>query len=193
MTFEHHIANICRSAYYHLHSIYKIRCYLDQQSTKQLVHAMVISRLDTCNSLLYGLPATLVDRLQRVQNACARTIMKASRRDHVTPLLKELHWLPIKCRITFKILMLTYKCINGFAPDYLAKLLTVYDPPRQLRSCNQLFLNQPTTRTKTGERAFSWAAPRLWNALPPAVRQCNSLVQFKHTLKTLLFTEYYVE
>ncbi len=100
--------------------------YLDQQSAKQIVHALVISRLDCCNSLLCGLPADLLNRLQRVQNACARTIMMCRKYDHITPVLKELHWLPIAQRIQFKVLMLTYKCLHGLAPQYLAELITPY-------------------------------------------------------------------
>ncbi len=152
--------------------------YLDQQSAKQIVHALVISRLDCCNSLLCGLPADLLNRLQRVQNACARTIMMCRKYDHITPVLKELHWLPIAKRIQFKVLMLTYKCLNGVAPQYLAELITPDRPGRELRS-------------KTGERAFSYAAPWLWNKLPLTIRKCTTVSHFKVSLKTHLFKEHY--
>ena len=126
MSLERHVTNISRTAYYHLHSIGRIRRYLDQGHTKQLVHALVISRIDCCNSLLTGLSVAVVEKLQRVENACARVILIRSKRDHVTPMLLELHWLPVKCRITFKTLLLTFKCLHGLAPIYLSALLSPY-------------------------------------------------------------------
>ena len=160
MSLERHVTNISRTAYYHLHSIGRIRRYLEQGHTKQLVHALVISRIDCCNSLLNGLSVSVVEKLQRVQNACARVILIRPKRDHVTPMLLELHWLTVKCRITFKTLLLTFKCLHGLAPTYLSALLSPYCPTRSLRSSDQLLLNQPTSRTKLGERSFSCAAPR---------------------------------
>ena len=188
MSLERHVTNISRTAYYHLHSTGRIRRYLDQGHTKQVVHALLMSRIDFCNSLLNGLSVAVV-----VQNACARVILIRSKRDHVTPMLLELHWLPVKCRITFKTQLLTFKCLHGLAPTYLSALLSPYCPTRSLRSSDQLLLNQPTSRTKIGERSFSCAAPRAWNQLPLAVRQCASVNQFKVALKTLIFTDYYFD
>ena len=125
--------NISRAAYYHLRAIGCIRRYLDQQSTKQLVHALVISRLASCNNLLYGIPNTLLKQLQRVQNSCARLIKMRPKRDHVTPLLKELHWLPVHARIKYKMIMLTFKCLKNLASANLSELIAVYKPPRCLR------------------------------------------------------------
>lgn len=191
MAMDRHVANICRAAYFHLHRIGRIRRYLDQHSAKQLVHALVISRLDSCNGLLSGLPSALLQQLQRVQNACARVIVGCAKYGHITPVLKQLHWLPVQSRIHYSILTLTFKCLHGLAPAYLADLLTTYHPVRSLRSSSQLLLVQPGSRTKIGERAFSRAAPILWNKLPLAVRQCNNIRQFKVSLKTYLFREHY--
>ena len=166
------MTNISRTAYYHLHSIGRIRRYLEQGHTKQLVHALIISRIDCCNSLLNGLSVAVVEKLQRVQYACARVILIRSKRDHVTPMLLELHWLPVKCRITFKTQLLTFKCLHGLAPS---TLLSPCCPTRSLRSSDQLLLNQPTSRTKIGERPFSCATPSAWNQLPLGVRQCKSV------------------
>ena len=193
MSLERHVTNTSRTAYYHLHSIGRIRRYLEQGHTKQLVHALVISRIDCCNSLLNGLSVAVVEKLQRVQNACARVILIRPKRDNVTPMLLELHWLPVKCRITFETLLLTFKCLHGLAPTYLSALLSTYCPTRSLRSSDQLLLNQPTSRTKIGERSFSCAAPKAWNQLPIAVRQCTTVNHFKVALKTHLFTAYYFD
>ena len=83
-----------------------------------------VSRIDYCNSILYGLPTVEHEKLQRVQNIAARLITGSSRRDHITPVLKNLHWLPVKLRITFKILLLTYKILNGQSPSYLTSLIS---------------------------------------------------------------------
>ena len=97
-------SKICASSFYCIYNIRRIRKYLSQQSTETLVHAFITSRLDYCNGLLYGLPDCLLNKLQRVQNACAGLIFKEQKFCHVTPLIYELHWLPIRCRIEFKIL-----------------------------------------------------------------------------------------
>lgn len=191
MSMEEHVAGLCRSAYYHLHSISRVRRYIDMQCAKQLVHALVISRLDTCNSLLYGLPDSLIKKLERVQNSCARVILQRSRLDHVKPMLIELHWLPIDLRVIYKILTLCYKCLHGEAPGYLSDLVTPYRPTRALRSAEQLRLNEQSARTKFyGDRRFSVAAPKLWNNLPVGIRKCATLRHFKVSLKTHLFKSY---
>ena len=188
-----HVNNICRSASFALYNIGKIRPYLDEASTKKLVHALVVSRLDTCNSLLYGLPQNLTDKLQRVQNSAARLVTRVRGRVHMTPVLRSLHWLPIRKRVLFKILLLTFKAIRGSAPQYIMDLLTIYKPARCLRSStgNSPQLCLPSVkdiRTATyGERAFSAAAPTEWNKLPAAIRSCNTVESFKRALKTHLF------
>ena len=193
MSLERHVTNISRTAYYHLHSIGRIRRYQEQGHIKQLVHALVMSRIGCCNSLLNGLSVAVVEKLQRVQNPCARVILIRSKRDHVTPMLLELHWFPVKCRISFKALLLTFKCLHGLAPTYLSALLSPYCATCSLRSSDHLLLNQPYFRTTIGERSFSCAAPRAWNQLPIAVRQGTSVNQFKVALTTYLFTYYYFD
>ena len=119
LSMNSHVNNICSNAFYYLYNIRRIRKYLSRRSTETLIHAFVSSRVDYCNSLLYGLPTYQLHKLQRVQNAAARLIFRESRYCHVSPLLFNLHWLPVKFRIDFKILLLTYKAINGLAPFYL--------------------------------------------------------------------------
>ena len=182
-----HVNNICRLAALAVYKIGQIRKYLDMKTTERLVHAFVTSRLDYCNSLLYGLPQFQLNKLQRIQNSAAR--LTAMKRDNVSSILNDLHWLPISKRIDFKLLLITYKCLNDLAPAYLSELLTKYVPVRNLRSSSLDFLDPPrTVQTLTyGERAFSAAAPRLWNALPVSVRSTTSLQRFKTLLKTYLF------
>ena len=107
-----------------------------------------MSRLDHCNSLLYGLPDYLIQRLQCVMNAAAKEITCKQKLDHVTPLLIELHWLPVRQRIIFKILLYTFKALHGTAPTYLIESISPYVPRRTLRSADQLLLEQPTQQAQ---------------------------------------------
>ena len=102
-----------------LRAIGKVRPLLNEENTKTLVNALVTSRLDYCNSILYGTHDYVIARLQRAQNYAARVIKKKPKCSHVTPLLKELHWLPVDQRIQFKVLVMAYKAKNALAPEYL--------------------------------------------------------------------------
>ena len=183
-----HVNNICRAASFGLHKIGKIRHYLDSSTTEKLIHAFVSSHLDNCNSLLYGLPDSQISKLQRIQNSAARLITRSKSRDHITPILHELHWLPVKYRIMYKTLVLTYKCIHGFAPVYLQELVQLYQPTRHLRSSSKSLLVSTSTSTVSyGKRAFISSSSELWNNLPEYVKNVNTTEQFKSSLKTHLF------
>ena len=130
-----HVANVCRSINFNLYSIGKIRKYLDRPTVEKLVNATITSRLDYCNSLMFGIPKELITQLQQMrQNHAARVMTQWRKYDHITPVLVDLHWLPVKQRIDFKILLLTYKALNGLAPAYLREQLVPYSPTRTLRS-----------------------------------------------------------
>ena len=159
--------NSIKSANYYLRKIGRIRKYLTAESSKSAVISLVTSRFDYCNGLLCGIPEEVICKLQRVQNNAARVITLTKKYDHITPELKELHWLPVRKRIEFKILLLAYKCLHGTAPSYLRELLKEYVPPRALRSTSKNLLCEPRNNMKTyGDRSFSACAPKLWNQLP---------------------------
>jgi len=183
------VSRLCQTAYYHLHKIRAIRDCLTQHATELLVHALVISRLDYGNSLLYGLPDVLLDKRQRAHNAAARVAMKACRYDHVTPILETLHWLPVQYRIQYTIILTTYKVSHLLAPIYLSDLLEFYQPIRTLRSSSEslVVVHRAHLRQFGGNLAFYIAAPHLWNDLPSNMRTCDSLCMFKRLLKTYLF------
>ena len=125
----------------HLRSIGKIRQYIDRHTCACVVSSLVTSRLDLNNALLARTPAKLVNRLQLAQNNAARLVSGKKRCDHITPVLRDLHWLPVKARIVFKVLVLTYKCLNcANFPTYLKELLQIYKPSRQLRSSSDTSL-----------------------------------------------------
>ena len=122
-----HITKASSAAFFHLYNIRRIRKYLSKENTETLIHAFVSSRIDYCNSLLYGVPNCHLHKLQRVQNAAARLIFEESKYCHVTLLLKSLHWLLVKYRIIFKVLFITFKAIHGLAPVYISELISIID------------------------------------------------------------------
>jgi hypothetical protein len=192
MKLSKHVDTICSSSWFHLRNIGKIRKYLNTTTTEMLVHSFISSKLDQSNSLLYGLPATQLGKLQRVQNSAARVVLQAKKFDHVTPIFLKLHWLPIPKRIEFKILLITYKALCNQAPGYIRTMLEPYTPVRSLRSSDKSLLVIPKTRLVTyGDRSFSHAAPTLWNKLPIDIRNSSSVQMFKGKLKTYLFKQAY--
>ena len=175
-----------------LRNIGNLRKYLDQSTAERLVHAFVTSRLDNCNSLLYGLPQCEIKKLQHVQNTGARIVTRSNRREHITPTLKELHWLPIQSRIKFKLALLVFKALNNLAPSYLKDLLLPYQTSRCLRSSSMNLLQVPRTKTKTyGDRSFRKAGSAVWNNLPNELRLETSVDIFKVKLKTFLSNQTY--
>ena len=193
MSMNVHVGKVCSKAFTGLYNIRQIRKFLSIESTKTLVHAFVTSHLDYCNSLLLGIPQYQIKRLQRVLNAAARITCFTPRCPHVTPVLKHLHWLPIKFRVEFKIALLVYKALNGMAPDYIADLLLEKpDCSYQLRPNDQELLFIPKTRAKTlGDRAFAHTGPSTWKKLPYNIRNIKSIENFKSQLKTFLFKKAY--
>ena len=125
-----HITKTCSSAFYYLHNIRHIRKYLSRSSSETLTHAFITSRLDYCNSLLHALPKYQLSKLQRVMNASARLVYCAPKSCHITPLLRELHWLPVCYRIEYKIILLIFKVLHCMEPDYLRHLISVLPPSR---------------------------------------------------------------
>lgn len=184
-----HVNKVCQLAYYELRKISTIRHYLSQQATETLVTSLVLSRLDYGNSLLAGIPDTLLNKLQKVQNSAARLVFRCPKRTHTTPLLRALHWLPIAQRIDYKLSSMCYNFFNQTAPHALTEILTVYTPSRSLRSsADTKMLKVPRRDKKTqGQRSFSYIGPVTWNSLPLSVRDSDTPTQFKSSLKTHLF------
>ena len=123
-----------------------------------------------------------------IQNTAVRLVVRERKSAHITPVLSNLHWLPVQQRVIFKLLLVTYKALNGIAPTYITDLLRRHIPARTLRSSSQNLLTVPRVRTETyGEKSFSCAAPRLWNNLPDSIKQSPTIDEFKAKLKTYLF------
>lgn len=180
LSFGPQIDRVICSCYRFLRDISSIRKFLSEDDIKSLVHSVVVARIDNCNALYTGLSAHHISKLQRLQNSCARVIYGVRRRDHVSGLLQDLHWLPIRLRIIFKALCLIFKCIHNTAPSYLSDTLPVINENR--------FVRIPRTNTSYGDQAFSRCGPIYWNALPTTIRNIPTITNFKSKLKHYLFS-----
>ena len=173
----------------------KFCLYLLPMSAIFKYHALISCRLDYCNSLLYNVPTHKTDRLQRLQNQCARILTKSPRREHITPVLKTLHWLKIQDRFTYKILMLTYKSYYNIAPTYLCELISRRENSvnTRLGSDQHQIIMPPISKDCLNtflERSFIYAAPCEWNKLSECIRT-SSFDSFRKSVKTMLFTQQY--
>ena len=146
---------IARSCYFHIRTIGCIHPFISEDACKILVNALVTSRLDYGNALLYGKTKYLTDKLHRVHNTAARLITRKKKMDHITPVLIRLHWLPVEYRSQYKLILCVFKVLHGLAPVYLTDLVKPYVPSRSLCSQSSSLLQVPTTRTETyGNRAL---------------------------------------
>ena len=186
------INKTCQSELYHLHNIGRIKRFLSFEDRKSIVQAILMSRIAYGNSLWYGVAATNLSKLQRVQNAAVRLVCSLPRHEHVTSSFIRLHWLPIKFRINFKIAMLCFKWIHGHAPNYLKRMVAIQKTSiYNLRSSTSIQLEDHSRRSKEtlGDRAFSNASAKIWNSLPKSLQSQQNFNTFKSLLKTHHFRE----
>ena len=191
---QDHISSNVRCCFYHLRSIGKLRPFSSTRAANTMAVSIVLSRLDYCNSCLWGVPSQQLKRLHLVQIQLRELSLVHGKKKHITPVVKELHWLPWRKRIDHKIMSFAYECYEGAAPKYLQELISRYIPARPLRLSSQLRLRIPSatekhTKKKLGFRAFSNSAPKLWNALPQTNREADSSATFRRRLKAHLFPD----
>ena len=183
-----HAVAVC---FYHIRDLRRIRRFLSLSVAKAIATALVSSRLDYCNSLLYNTANKDIAKLQRVQHCLARVVTRSPRFSRSVPLLKSLHWLPVHYRIIFKMCTIAYQALSSTQPAYLNSMLTPTRNSRQLRSTSSNPLHIPRVKTKAGTRAFSVAAPAVWNSLPASVKSQGNIISFRRHLKTYLFNAAY--
>lgn len=191
LTLKHHVNLVTRSCFFQLRRIRQIRRLAGPDVTKRLVSAFILSRLDYCNAALAGLPQTTLRPLQRVQNAAARLVSNLRQYDHLTPAMKDLHWLPVNLRIKYKLCVMMHLIHTHQCPEYMKEMvsLTASSTMRPgLRSASGLSYRKPKIRTKFGERAFSYSGPDAWNSLPEYLQMTTDTNCFKRFLKTYLFS-----
>ena len=195
MTIAAHIKSLCTSLNYQLRNISRIRRFLDHDTCHLIVRALILSRMDYGNGLLLGFNYNDIQRLQRIQNWSAKLIYRAKKFYHASQYLQELHWLPVRQRIIFKIMTVVYKCLTGIAPSYLTACRFLYRPAHtNLRSASDITRltehNFSRLLQSAVKRSFTHKAPQIWNTLPTNIRESDSLSSFKKCLKTHLFADY---
>ena len=155
-----HVTNISKAIYLEIRKLKQMSKFVSESSLKTLASSFILSRLDYCNALFKNMNNYQFDKLQKLQNFAAKVVTGKSLYDHVTPCLIDLHWLPVRFRVDFKIAVLTFKCLNGLAPQYLSSLIESYVPSRSLRSGSQNLLKTKVTKFKTlGDKCFAFTAP----------------------------------
>ena len=192
---DRHVNKVFKVCMFHLRNISTIRRFLTTEACKLLIHALVTLRLDYCNSILYGCNQSILQHLQFLQNYAAGLVYQIPKFCHITPYLKDLHWLPVQARIQFKLLSVVFKCIHGTGPQYLSELLCRRTTRPGLTSASSFKLYIPRTQSRaersTADRAFSISWPKLWNQLPASIQNSCSLDVFKSRLKTFLFKNFF--
>ena len=187
------VSNIARTCYFELRRLASIRRFLTSTATATLVSAFVLSRIDYCNSLLFGSTHDVTSHLQRIQNYAARLILRLPKSSSITIHLKSLHWLSVKVRSTFKIACLC--CHSSTAPSYVTGMLhrkPLHTRNTRSSSYTMPLLNRPAhSKVTLGDRSFSFASSSVWNSIPNYVRCAPSLSSFKSRLKTYLFHSVY--
>ena len=193
MTMEKQVANTVRATYHQLRKMKSIRQHLTEVSCKKIIHACVTSRLDFYNSLLLGCTDKLKRKLQLVQNNAARVITGLRKREHITPILIQLHWLPIKARISFKVLSIIHKAIHdSHCPDYMKSFIIFNGNTRTLRSTADVFKLLPQIpKLSVLQKSFIVEGFKSWNMLPISVRSIPCTIRLKKCLKTHIFTQFF--
>ena len=190
LTMNAHVSYIAQTCYIELRRLASIRRFLTSTATATLVSAFVLSRIDYCNSLLFGSTHDVTSHLQRIQNYATRVILRLPKTSSITTHLKSLHWLPVKVRSTYKIACLCYHCHSSAAPSYVADMLhrkPLHARNTRSNSYTMPLLNRPAhSKATLGDRSFSFASSSVWNSIPNDVRYAPSLSSFKFRLKTYL-------
>ena len=169
-----------------------IRKHINQPFAELLTHALITYRLDTCNSLPHSLNKTELKRLQRLQNTAVRLVTLSRKCTHITPILKQLHWLPSEQRIVFKMSVVVFKTIHGASPTYLCSFIKPYEPLRgHIRFAIKLLLIEHKSKNSWGARLFTASAAKAWDTLPNNIRASATISVFKTALKTHLFKAYF--
>ena len=184
LNFKTHISKVVSSCYKVLREISKIKSFLSKESLNTLVTSLILSKLDYCNSLYYGIGLNDINNLQSVQNSAIRLIYGRFKYDKqsISHLFTELHWLKVRERIVFKMCLLVHKCIWTLAPERLRSLIVI-------SNIRTYYLVERKFNSMYGERAFSRSGPKLWNKLPLHIRMESDTTNFKKLLKSFLMID----
>ena len=192
LTMNAHVSNIALTCYFELRRLASIRGFLTSTATATIVSVFVLSRIDYCNSLLFGSSHDVTSHLQRILNYAARVILRLPMSSSITIHLKSLHWLPVKVRSTYKIACLCYHYHSSTAPSYVTGMLHRKPKHTPSSSYTMPLVNRPAhSKATLGDQSFSFASSSVVNSIPNVVRCAPSLSSFKSRLKTYLFRSVY--
>jgi len=185
LTFDEQVKRVVKSCICIIKKIAEIKSFLSPEQLKTVVCASVLSKLDYCNALYFGITKARMKKLQSVQNSAVQLIRKKINKQEVSTaeLLKEFHWLPVKKRVSFKLMLIVHKCLLGKAPKSLQEMMVKGGSLRTKK------LEERRCNGEMGERSISVAGPKLWNLLPLDIRIEDDTDEFKNKLKTFLFRE----
>ena len=183
LSFESQINKVVKVCFATLKKLHQIKCYLSKDELQELVCSLIFSQMDYCNSLYMGVNSTLMQKLQNVQNCAAKLIMKriipAGEMDKI---ISDFHWLKVKFRCIYKLLLIVHNCIHNRAPNEIMSLLQYADSDRTMN------LREVRSSSKYGGKAFSRVGPKMWNLLPRTVRDVVDALEIKKALKSFLMT-----
>ena len=189
MLLDNHLRFTAKKAFYYFSKVKKIRKLLSFHNLKMISQFYIISHLNYCNSIYYGITKSRINYLDRILRIIVRMIYGFKRKDHnsITECLTSLGWLEMTNYSAYRILCLTYTALNAKQPRYLYDIIKLKENTCRLRSSNSLLLsNQKFNLDTYGKRIFSVSAPVLWNNLPLHLRRCNSIKTFKKAVKNHL-------
>ena len=187
-----HVSNIVRTCYFELRRMASIHRFLTSTATATFVSTFALSRIDYCNSLLFGSTHDVTSHLQLIQNYAAQVILRLPKSSSITTHLKSLHWLPVKVRSIYKIACLCYHCHSSTAPSYVTNMLQKKPSHTHSSSYTMPLLNRPEhSKAIHGDCKFSIASSSVWKSIPNDVRCAPSLSSSKSRLKTYLFRSVY--
>ena len=196
LSFRPHIDSVVKTCNFHIRNLYMIRNFINMDNLLSLVHSLIVSKIDYCNSLLVGLPKVTLKKVQSILNRAARLIYSLPPQIPTTPFLMKLHWLPVKARVEFKICLITFRALKFNQPLYIRELLSLapVEPVMSLWSSDDPYhLCEPRAvgESNFANRSFSYVAPRLYNKLPLSLKQIESVDTFKKQLKSFFFSRAY--
>ena len=185
LSFEQQIQSVVKSCIGTIRKIAEIKSFLSEEELLIVVCACILSKIDYCNAVYYGINKNLLKKLQTVQNSAMHLIRKRTNQQDISTseLFKKYHWLPVASRIVFKMMLIVHKCLQGNAPRSLCGMFILGGSERTMK------LEERGFHGEMGERSFSVAGPKLWNMLPKDVRVESDTEEFKKKLKTFLFRE----
>ena len=189
LNYDKHVSLLVSSCMNKLCQINSAKNSFDTKTLSEVISSLVISKMVYCSSVWSNTSASNVKKVQSIQNFACKIITKSRKYDHVTPLLRELNWLPVDKLLYFRDASLTYKCVNNLAPDYLCNKLIKRSSIHDRRTRTHDSLQIPLFKTAAGQRSFTYRAVHIWNNLDKNLKDCSSLKIFKAALKKHLLAK----